>query len=52
MSPATEARIVEIRRAHPVLGADRIGYQLTRDGTVRVPSRAMSSAAAWELATW
>mgnify|MGYP003694597411 CR=1 FL=1 len=28
MSPATEARIVEIRRAHPVWGADRIGYQL------------------------
>ena len=28
MSPATEARIVEIRRAHPAWGADRIGYQL------------------------
>lgn len=39
MSPATEARIVEIRRAHPVWGADRIGYQLTRDGVSPVPGR-------------
>ena len=34
MSPATEARIVEIRRAHPAWGADRIGYQLQQDGIV------------------
>ena len=39
MSPATEARIVEIRRAHPVWGADWIGYQLQRDKMVPVPSR-------------
>ena len=32
MSPVTEARIVEIRRAHPGWGADRIGYQLHKDG--------------------
>ena len=42
--PVTEARIVEIRRGHPVWGADRIGYQLTRDdlfkdGMVLVPGR-------------
>ena len=30
MSPATEARIVEVRRAHPGWGADRIGYHLRR----------------------
>jgi Helix-turn-helix domain len=29
MSPAVEARIVEIRRGHPGWGADRIGYQPT-----------------------
>jgi transposase InsO family protein len=39
MSPVTEAKIVEIRRAHPVWGADRIGYQLTRDGVSPVPGR-------------
>jgi transposase InsO family protein len=39
MSPAIEARIVEMRRAHPVWGADRIGYQLTRDGIVPLPGR-------------
>ena len=39
MSPATEARIVEIRRAHPAWGADRIGYQLERDGMGPVPGR-------------
>jgi len=39
MSPATEARIVEIRRAHPVWGADRIRYQLERDGIGPVPGR-------------
>jgi transposase InsO family protein len=39
MSPVTEAKIVEIRRAHPVWGADRIGYQLERDGVSPVPGR-------------
>lgn len=39
MSPATEAKIVEIRRAHPGWGADRIGYQLERNGIDPVPSR-------------
>ena len=39
MSPATEARIVEIRRAHPVWGADRIRYQLRRDKMVLMPGR-------------
>jgi transposase InsO family protein len=39
MSPVVEARIVELRRAHPVWGADRIRYQLQRDKTVPVPGR-------------
>jgi transposase InsO family protein len=39
MSPVVEAKIVEVRRAHPAWGADRIGYQLARDGTVPVPGR-------------
>jgi hypothetical protein len=39
MSPATEARIVEIRGVHPVWGADRIGYQLEQDGIGPVPGR-------------
>jgi transposase len=39
MSPAVEARIVEIRRAHPAWGADRIGYQLQQDGVGPVPGR-------------
>ena len=39
MSPATEARIVEIRRAHEAWGADRIGYQLEQDGVGPVPGR-------------
>src|SRR5829696_6287464 len=39
MSPVVEAKIVEVRRAHPAWGADRIGYQLGRDGTVPVPGR-------------
>src|SRR5688572_16363099 len=38
MSPAVEAKIVEIRRAHPVWGADRIN-QLERDGISPVPGR-------------
>jgi transposase InsO family protein len=39
MSPVTEAKIVEIRRAHPGWGADRIGYQISRDGIGLVPGR-------------
>ena len=39
MSPAVEAKIVEIRRAHPAWGADRIGYQLEQEGIVAVPGR-------------
>lgn len=39
MVPAAEAKVVEIRRAHPGWGADRIGYQLERDGIGPVPSR-------------
>ena len=39
MSPVTEARIVEIRRAHEAWGADRIGYQLHKDGIGLVPGR-------------
>jgi transposase InsO family protein len=39
MSPATEAKIVELRRAHPAWGADRIGYQLASDGVLPVPGR-------------
>jgi transposase len=39
MSPTTVAKIVEVRRAHPVWGADRIGYQLTLEEVVPVPGR-------------
>jgi transposase len=39
MSAVVEAKIVEIRRAHPAWGADRIGYQLERDGIGPVPGR-------------
>jgi transposase InsO family protein len=39
MSPVAEARIVEVRRSHPVWGADRIRYQLEREGIVPVPGR-------------
>ena len=39
MSPATEARIVAIRRAHEAWGADRIGYQLAKDAVVPMPGR-------------
>ena len=39
MSPTVEARVVEIRRAHPIWGADRIRYQLERDEVVPVPGR-------------
>jgi transposase InsO family protein len=39
MAAVVEARIVEIRRAHPVWGADRIRYQLEKDGISPVPGR-------------
>jgi transposase InsO family protein len=39
MSPPTEAKIVEIRRAHPAWGADRIGYQLQQVGIGPAPGR-------------
>jgi transposase InsO family protein len=39
MSPVVEAKIVEVRRAHPAWGADRIGYQLAKDGIGPVPGR-------------
>jgi hypothetical protein len=39
MQPMIEARVVEIRRAHPIWGADRIRYQLERDGVSPVPGR-------------
>jgi transposase len=38
-SPVVEARIVGIRRAHPAWGADRIRYQLEKDGIGPVPGR-------------
>ena len=50
MSPAAEARIVEIRRAHPVWGADRIRYQLRarQDGAGAGPDQHLSGVgAAW-----
>ena len=48
MSPAIEARIVEVRRAHPAWGADRIGYQLRarRDGAGAGPDQYLSGAGA------
>src|SRR4029450_1549530 len=39
MSAVTEAKIVEIRRAHPGWGADRMGSPAPRDGIGRVPGR-------------
>ena len=32
MSPVVEARVVELRRVHPTWGADRIAYQLGKEG--------------------
>src|SRR5512133_2243003 len=37
MSPATESQVLEVRRAHPAWGVDRIGYQLAKDGVLPVP---------------
>ena len=39
MSPVVEVWIVELRRAQPVWGVDRIRYQLQRDKMVPVPGR-------------
>lgn len=39
MSVEVEARIVEMRRAHPGWGPRTIGYHLTREGVTPVPSR-------------
>ena len=39
MAPVIEARVCELRRAHPFLGPVRIAHQLGRDGVDPVPSR-------------
>jgi transposase InsO family protein len=39
MRPVVEARVVELRRAHPAWGADRIRYQLAKEAVVPVPGR-------------
>ena len=39
MSPVVEARVVELRRGHPTWGADRIAYQLGKEGLTAVPGR-------------
>ncbi len=39
MSPAVEVAVLELRRAHPAWGADRIRYQLASDGVAPVPGR-------------
>ena len=39
MRPTVEARILDIRRAHPIWGADRIRYQLEKEGISPVPGR-------------
>lgn len=39
MAPVVEARVVEVRRAHQVWGADRICYQLAKEGVSPVPGR-------------
>jgi transposase len=39
MPPATEARIVAMRRAHPAWGPARLRWQLERDGLAPVPGR-------------
>jgi hypothetical protein len=40
MDPAVEVALVELRRAHPGWGPDRLRYRLAREGVRRVPSRA------------
>ena len=39
MPPLVEARIVEVRRAHPSWGSGRIRNQLAKDGFSPVPGR-------------
>ena len=39
MAPEVEARILELRRAHPGWGPRTIGHRLERDGVERVPGR-------------
>jgi len=39
MSPGVDARVVELRRVHPAWGADRIAYQLGKEGLTAVPGR-------------
>jgi transposase InsO family protein len=39
MSPSVEVKVLEVRRAHPAWGADRIRYQLRKDGVLPVPGR-------------
>ena len=39
MSPRVEVAVLELRWRHPAWGADRIRYQLGRDGVVPVPGR-------------
>ena len=39
MAPAVEARILELRRAHPGWGPRTIGHRLGREGTEPVPGR-------------
>jgi transposase InsO family protein len=39
MAAVVEARILDIRQAHPIWGADRIRYQLEKDGVSPVPGR-------------
>ncbi len=39
MSAGVEARVLSLREAHPAWGADRIGYQLGREGVEPVPGR-------------
>jgi transposase InsO family protein len=39
MPAAVEARVLEVRDAHPAWGPDRVRYQLEREGVLSVPSR-------------
>jgi transposase InsO family protein len=39
MPPEVEARIVEMRLAHPIWGARTIAYYLAKEGTARLPGR-------------
>ena len=39
MSPPVEVAVLEVRRAHPAWGADRIRYQLIKDGITPPPGR-------------